>query len=235
MAPAPTLDELIATVADRSAGEDPLVQLSSAVELAGELGTMSDALLNHFVETARSAGASWAQIGSALGVSKQGAQQRFVGRTIQVEELPHHERMTARARTSLAAAVKEARTLGHGYVGTEHLLLGLLHEPRGLAVKAIELSGSSITAVREALVPKLAAKQETSSMEPVLTPRARRALDLTLGEALRLGHNYIGTEHILLGLLKEGEGLGGQTLTQLGISHEIAGAAIVKLLSGYPT
>ena len=234
MAPAPSLHELIDTVNDRSPDDDPLARLGAAAQVAGEIGDTADALLSHFVEMARASGASWTQIGTALGVTKQGAQQRFVGRSITVDAIPHLERMTARGRTALAAAVKEARHLGQSYVGTEHLLLGLLHEPKGVAVQAMEALGRSSAEVRAAVEERLGpAGGEPLSSDPVLTPRARRALDLTLGEALNLGHNYLGTEHVLLGLLKEGEGIGAQSLTALGITHETARGKVIQLLSAY--
>ena len=230
MAPAPSLQDLIATVDDRSPGDDPLTKLGAAVELAGELGNTADALLNHFVETARASGASWTQIGTAIGVTKQGAQQRFVDRRIQVDLLPHMKKMTARARNSLNAAVKEARHHGHGYVGTEHLLLGLLHEPKGLAVRAMEAPGHTVDEIRAAVEERMPSGQSSSTEEPPLTPLARRALDLTLGEALRLGHNYVGTEHLLLGLLKDEEGLGARVLAELGVTHAAANTTVIQLL-----
>ena len=234
MAPAPSLQDLIATVDDRSPGDDPLTKLGAAVELAGELGNAADALLNHYVETARASGASWTQIGNAIGVTKQGAQQRFVDRRIQMDLLPHMKKMTARARTSLNAAVKEARHHGHSYVGTEHVLLGLLHEPKGLAVKAMEAAGHTVDTVRSAVEQRMGPGQSPAgNEEPPLTPLARRALDLTLGEALRLGHNYIGTEHVLLGLLRTEEGLAAQVLADLGLTHDATNASVIHLLVAY--
>jgi hypothetical protein len=236
MAPAPSLTELVATVDDRAPGDDPLVRLGAAAELAEELGGTADALLNHFVEKARAAGASWTQIGSALGVTKQGAQQRFVGRSAraELEVLPYMDRVTARARTTINAALKEARHHGHSYIGTEHLLLGLLHEPKGLAVKALESAGCTVDDVRAAMEQRMPPPSGAGSgVDPMLTPRAKRALDLTLGEAVQLGHNYIGTEHLLLGLVKEGEGLAAQTLADLGVTQGNAQREVIALLTNY--
>jgi hypothetical protein len=233
MTPAPALDELIATIEDRAGAGDPLARLSAATTLAAELGVTADALVNHFVVACREAGASWSQIGAALGVSKQGAQQRFVGRAATTADVGPMERFTGRAKAAVAAAEAEARRLGHGYVGTEHLLLGLLRDPDSLAVKAIEGCGTAVEAVRSAAEAGLSPGEGSDTADIPLTPRARRALDLTLGTALRLGHNYIGTEHLLLGLAEEGEGVAGRVLQGFGLTPPALRAKIVELLSGY--
>jgi hypothetical protein len=234
MAPANDLHELMATVDDRAPGDDPLAKLAAAVGVAQELDAVADALVGHYVETARLSGASWSRIGEAMGVTKQGAQQRFGGPTsLHADVLPHMERMTPRGRRVLAAAAEEAREAGHGYVGTEHLLLGLLHEPEAIAAKVLEQQGATAERIRAETVTRLGPRSATTSDDPPLTPRARRVLDLALGEALRLGHNYLGTEHLLLALLTEGTGIGAQVLAAVDVDHEATAARIVEMLSGF--
>ena len=127
MAPAPSLTELIQTVNDRSADQDALTRVATAAEVSGEITSKADLLLGHFVDAARHAGRSWAEIGAALGVTKQGAQQRFVDRDAATPPADEHllVRYTARARASVARAREEAIEMGHNYVGTEHLLIGV--------------------------------------------------------------------------------------------------------------
>ena len=237
MAPAPSLTELIQTVNDRSADQDALTRVAAAAEVSGEITSKADLLLGHFVDAARHAGRSWAEIGAALGVTKQGAQQRFVDR----EPAPSASneqllvRHTDRARSSVARAREEARAMGHNYVGTEHLLLGVLADPQALSVRALDALGVSPEDLRRA-VAEAAAPRSAHVIVPAdlpFTPRARRVLDLAQGESIRLGHNYIGTEHYLLALTAEGEGIGGRVLLEHGVDHERARAEVVRALSAY--
>src|SRR5215813_6153954 len=124
------------------------------------------------------------------------------------------ERFTSRARRSVVAAQEEARTLGHNYIGTEHVLLGLLSEPEGLAARALGPFGISLASAREEVAAKVGTGAEPMKGHIPFTPRAKKVLELALREALQLHHNYIGTEHILLGLIREGEGVAAQVLTQ---------------------
>src|SRR5437763_1849988 len=139
MAPAPSLTELIQTVNDRSADGDALTRVAAAAEVSGEITSKADLLLGHFVEAARHAGRSWAEIGAALGVTKQGAQQRFVDRDVSTPAADEHllVRYTGRARASVARAREEALEMGHNYVGTEHLLLGVLVDPAAISVRVL--------------------------------------------------------------------------------------------------
>src|SRR5215469_2723889 len=126
------------------------------------------------------------------------------------------ERFTDRARRVVVLAQEEARMLDHGYIGTEHLLLGLVHEGDGIAAKALEAMEISLDAVREQVETIIGRGQHTESGHIPFTPRAKRVLELSLRESSLLGHNYIGTEHILLGLVREGEGVAVQVLVKLG-------------------
>jgi ATP-dependent Clp protease ATP-binding subunit ClpC len=130
------------------------------------------------------------------------------------------ERFTDRARHVIVLAQEEARLLNHSYIGTEHLLLGLVHESEGVAARALEALGISLTAVRSEVEQTIGRGEGMPSGHIPFTPRAKKVLELSLREALRLDHNYIGTEHILLGLIREGEGVAAQVLTKLGAGHE---------------
>jgi ATP-dependent Clp protease ATP-binding subunit ClpC len=126
------------------------------------------------------------------------------------------ERFTDRARRVVVLAQEEARLLNHNYIGTEHLLLGLVREPEGVAARALESLGISLEAVRQQVEQIIGRGQQAPSGHIPFTPRAKKVLELSLSEAHRLGHNYISTEHILLGLIREGEGVGAQVLVRLG-------------------
>jgi ATP-dependent Clp protease ATP-binding subunit ClpA len=126
------------------------------------------------------------------------------------------ERFTDRARRVVVLAQEEARMLNHNYIGTEHILLGLIHEGEGVAAKALESLGISLEAVRQQVEEIIGQGQQAPSGHIPFTPRAKKVLELSLREALQLGHNYIGTEHILLGLIREGEGVAAQVLVGLG-------------------
>ncbi len=143
------------------------------------------------------------------------------------------ERFTDRARRVLVLAQEEARLLGHGFIGTEHILLGLIHEGEGVAAKALELLGVSLTAVREKVEDTIggAAEIDPGGSMP-FTPRAKKALELSLREALQLGHRYIGTEHMLLGLVREGEGVAAHVLESLGADLGRVRQQVIRLMSG---
>ena len=126
------------------------------------------------------------------------------------------ERFTDRARRVLVLAQEEARLLNHNFIGTEHILLGLIHEGEGVAAKALESLGISLEAVREKVEETIGPAGSSTTGSPPFTPRAKKVLELSLREALQLGHNYIGTEHMLLGLVREGEGVAAQVLVSLG-------------------
>jgi ATP-dependent Clp protease ATP-binding subunit ClpC len=143
------------------------------------------------------------------------------------------ERFTDRARRVVVLAQEEARMLNHNYIGTEHILLGLIHEGEGVAAKALESLGISLEAVRSQVEEIIGQGQQAPSGHIPFTPRAKKVLELSLREALQLGHNYIGTEHILLGLIREGEGVAAQVLVKLGADLNRVRQQVIQLLSGY--
>jgi ATP-dependent Clp protease ATP-binding subunit ClpC len=143
------------------------------------------------------------------------------------------ERFTDRARRVLVLAQEEARLLNHNFIGTEHILLGLIHEGEGVAAKALESLGVSLEAVREKVEETIGPAGSSTTGSPPFTPRAKKVLELSLREALQLGHNYIGTEHMLLGLVREGEGVAAQVLVSLGADLPRVRQQVIQLLSGY--
>ena len=143
------------------------------------------------------------------------------------------ERFTDRARRVVVLAQEEARMLNHNYIGTEHILLGLIHEGEGVAAKGLESLGISLEAVRSQVEEIIGQGQQAPSGHIPFTPRAKKVLELSLREALQLGHNYIGTEHILLGLIREGEGVAAQVLVKLGADLNKVRQQVIQLLSGY--
>ncbi|MET3421721.1 ATP-dependent Clp protease ATP-binding subunit ClpC [Actinoplanes tereljensis] len=143
------------------------------------------------------------------------------------------ERFTDRARRVVVLAQEEARMLNHNYIGTEHILLGLIHEGEGVAAKALESLGISLEGVRQQVEEIIGQGQQAPSGHIPFTPRAKKVLELSLREALQLGHNYIGTEHILLGLIREGEGVAAQVLVKLGADLNRVRQQVNQLLSGY--
>ncbi|MCW3844781.1 ATP-dependent Clp protease ATP-binding subunit [Micromonospora yasonensis] len=219
------LDDLIEGI--KKAHTDALDQLADAVLVADHLGDVADHLIGHFVDQARRSGASWTEIGRSMGVSKQAAQKRSAAKAETAAALDPNAgfgRFTPRARNVVMASQEEARRAGNAEIGPGHLALGLLVDPDALAPKLIEARGVSLDRFREAVAATLPAKAE---QVPDLIPydaRGKKVLELTFREALRLGHNYIGTEHILLALLEEEGGDG--VLTGLGLDKDAMESAI---------
>ena len=233
------LDELISYVT--STDGNALDRVSAAVRISEHLGELADHLIGHFVDQARRTGASWTEIGQSMGVTKQAAQKRFVPRASDWPDLlsgafppdpVKFSRFTDRARRAVISARQEAIRRRNDRVLPEHLVLGLLHEQEGLAARTVAALGVSPEAARAALGATLPAAMpdEVTPGHVPFDSRAMKVLELTLREALALGHNYIGTEHILLGLLEEEEPLGGGTLAGLGITKERACAWLVPVL-----
>jgi len=143
------------------------------------------------------------------------------------------EQFTDRARRVVALAQDEARILNHDYIGTEHILLGLIHEGDGVAAKALESLGISLDAVRQQVLEIIGRGEQAPPGHIPFTPRAKKVLELSLREALQLGHNYISTEHILLGLIREGDGVAAQVLVKLGADLNRVRQQVIQLLHGY--
>jgi Clp amino terminal domain, pathogenicity island component len=225
------LDDLIEAI--KKARSDVLEQLSDAVIVAEHLGEVADHLIGHFVDQARRSGATWTEIGRSMGVTKQAAQKRFVPKSpSEPSDMDPNEgfsRFTVRARNVVMAAQNEAHAAGNNQIRPEHLVLGLLSEPEAFAAAAITAQGVSLEAVRQAAAAALPPAADPVPALIPFDPDARKALELTFREALRMGHNYIGTEHILLALLELEDGAG--VLAGLGIDKATAEANITAALA----
>jgi len=233
--PTVRLDTLIETI--NAVHDEPLERLIDAALAAEHLGELADHLLGHFVDQARRSGASWTEIGQSLGVTKQAARKRFVPKGLDegLDPSEGFRRFTARARNVVVAAQEEARAAGGTATGVEHLLLGLLHEPDAIGAKALADQGVGADAVRAEVDGRLPAAAPADEV-PELLPYdagAKKALELTFREALRLGHNYVGTEHLLLALLEADEGDGA--LSALGVDKAGAEAFCVAALMAVVT
>ncbi|MFD9105391.1 Clp protease N-terminal domain-containing protein [Streptomyces virginiae] len=226
------LDDLIEAI--NKVHTDPLEQLSGAVVAAEALGDVADHLIGHFVDQARRSGASWTDIGRSMGVTRQAAQKRFVPKADKegaggLDPNAGFGRFTPRARNVVVTAQNEARAAGNTEIRTEHLVLGLMAEADGLAglvLRAQEVSPDDVRAAATAALPP--AQTELPALVP-FDASAKKALELTFREALRLGHDFVGTEHILLALLEleNGEGL----LSGLGLDKAAAEATVNEALA----
>jgi Clp amino terminal domain, pathogenicity island component len=225
------LDDLIDAIT--KVHPDALDQLTDAVIAADHLGDIADHLIGHFVDQARRSGASWTEIGRSMGVTKQAARKRFVpkvpGEAAEVDASDGFSRYTLRAKNVIMSAQNEARAAGNDQIGAPHLILGLLSEPGGVAAQAIHAQGVAPDTIRRTVA---AALPPAAGEVPPLIPfdaQAKKALELTFREALRLGHNYVGTEHILLALLELEDGSG--TLSGLGLDKATTEANVAEQLS----
>jgi Clp amino terminal domain, pathogenicity island component len=225
------LDDLIEAIT--KVHSDPLERLSDAVIAADHLGDVADHLIGHFVDQARRSGASWTEIGRSMGVTKQAAQKRFVSKDpsepSDLDPSQGFSRFTERARNAVVAAQNEARAAGNDQIRPEHLALGLLIDPDALAARSIIARGVPLDTVRQTVTATLPPPAEHI---PDLIPydsQARKALELTFREALRMGHNYIGTEHILLALLELEDGTG--VLASLGLDKATTEADITAAVT----
>ncbi|MFB6841096.1 Clp protease N-terminal domain-containing protein [Streptomyces sp. NPDC056361] len=224
------LDELIEAI--KKVHPDALEQLSGAVIAADHLGDVADHLIGHFVDQARRSGASWTDIGRSMGVTRQAAQKRFVPKEPDAEKMDPNagfSRFTPRARNVVMAAQNEATAAGNAETLPAHLALGLLAEPEGLAALWITAQGVTLDRVREAVAATL---PPAAAEVPALVPydaAAKKVLELTFREALRLGHNYVGTEHILLALLEHEDGEG--VLSGLGLDKATAEREIAETIA----
>ncbi|GAA2641607.1 Clp protease N-terminal domain-containing protein [Streptomyces spororaveus] len=226
------LDDLIEAI--NKVHTDPLEQLSDAVVAAEALGDVADHLIGHFVDQARRSGASWTDIGRSMGVTRQAAQKRFVPKADKegaggLDPNAGFGRFTPRARNVVVTSQNEARAAGNTEIRTEHLVLGLMAEADGLAglvLRAQEVSPDDVRAAATAALPP--AQAELPALVP-FDASAKKALELTFREALRLGHDFVGTEHILLALLEleNGEGL----LSGLGLDKAAAEATVTEALA----
>jgi len=226
------LDDLIEAI--KKTHSTALDQLTDAVLAADHLGDVADHLIGHFVDQARRSGASWTEIGRSMGVTKQAAQKRFVakGEAPDLDASQGFSRYTARARKVIVTAQEEARARGNGQISVAHLVLGLVVDPNALGARAIVAQGVSLDAVRQTATATLPTAADSL---PALIPfdvHAKKALELTFREALRMNHNRVGTEHILLALLELEDGTG--VLAGLGVDKATAEASITAALAASP-
>jgi hypothetical protein len=224
------LDDLIDAI--KKVHTDELEQLSDAVLAAEHLDDIADHLIGHFVDQARRSGASWTDIGRSMGVTKQAARKRFVPKGPNEPDLDAAEgfgRFSPRARKVVVVSQEEARTAKNAQIGPQHLILGLLAEPEGLAARAIVAQGVLLETVRRAVTATLPpAVDDLPALIP-FSELARKALELTYRQALRMGHNYIGTEHILLALLQLENSMG--VLNGLGIDRSNTESQVTAFLT----
>ncbi|GAA1070625.1 Clp protease N-terminal domain-containing protein [Tsukamurella spumae] len=230
-----SLDALIRTVHALHPDGDALAHLGDAVAVAAHLGETADHLVGHFVDQARRSGATWTSIGESMGMTKQAAQQRSAPPSIDPSALidatgSPYSRFTPRARSVVVAAQDEARAAGSPVIDTDHVLLGLFREPEGIAARLLVGRGVTETAVRTRI--PVADNADVPELIPFSTA-GKKTVEMVLREALRLGHNYVGTEHVLLGVLAEGTGPGATILAELGVDHAQIDAAVREVLSTY--
>lgn len=231
--PLPEFDHLVAAV--DAAEPTELDRIRAAVVMADELGALGDAVVTHFVGAARTSGCSWSAIGAELGVSKQAAQQGFVagprrGRFGRRPANRPHWRWSDEAGLVLKATKDEARALGHDHVGTEHLLLGLTSGD-GIAAAALRRLGVDHDAVRGHVEEIIGVCAGPGPARAPFTPRTKKILELAVREAIRLTADRVRTEHLLLALVREGQGLAAQILVQrLGVDLARVTQAVHDLL-----
>jgi len=216
------LDDLVRAIDGLRPDGDEIDRLQTAVGFAERLGELGDQLVGHFVDRARQAGASWRAIGDGLGVSKQAAQKRFVSSVAEAGGEGFLSRFTPRAQAVLTVARDAARAAGQAQVRTEHVAVGLVADSDGLSARALAAQGVSADAVRAAAGADGtagAAKDPRPAHIP-FAAEAKKVLEAALREAFSRRHNYIGTEHLLLGLLGERRSAGAKLLRQLGASQD---------------
>ena len=222
------LDDLIDVIT--TVHDEPLDQLTDAVLAAESLGEIADHLIGHFVDQARKSGASWTDIGKCMGVTKQAAQKRFVPKVdAALDPEAGFGRFTPRARNVVVEAQNKAHAAGNAEIRPDHLLIGLFTDPGGLAAKLLAGQGIDADVVTKAITlpPRV-------DNLPALIPfsgQAKKALELTFRQALRLGHNYIGTEHILLAMYEAEDDDG--TLHRLGVDKDRFERELVDALDSY--
>jgi hypothetical protein len=234
MAPGPSLTDLISVVrADAGSGE-PLAQLEQAARTAAEMEQTADDLLGHFVELCRQSGRSWAEISNVLGVSRQAAHKRFTAPLPGGAGEPvAFDRFTARGRAALAEAAETAKQLGHPFIGTEHLLLGLSTDPGAISAQVLAEVGLDRDRILELVTAKIPTGEPLGAeFTTPLTPRSMQALRQAVEESLKLGHNYVGTEHLLLALFGNEESVAYAVLADAGVTYDDASRRAVELLSG---
>jgi hypothetical protein len=227
-----TLEELAQEVEEQADSAEPLDLITAAMGTKADLDDLGDGLIDIFVGRARAAGCSWSEIGGAMGVTKQAAQQRHTSDRRPRSDRPFRiGRFTGRARTAVREAQAEAGDLRHAALDTEHLLLGVLAVPRCLAAEALASFGVTRDAVLAALGETEGGRPDRGRRRRIpFTPHAKKALELSLSNASHLGHNYIGPEHILLALFDVADGKAVQILTEAGVTKAATESFVVDRL-----
>ncbi|HWG28169.1 Clp protease N-terminal domain-containing protein [Actinospica sp.] len=232
------LNALIAQVLDAHPGADPLARVEAACQAAADLDEVADHLVGHFVDEARGAGFTWTQIGEHIGVTKQAARKRFAPRDVpdKISDTAAARgdvfgRYTDRARHVVVLAQENARQHGHPFISTEHILLGICQEDRDIGAAAIKACGVRVTDLQAAITTRLAPASSHLQGHIPFAQEGKKTLELAARASLLLGHDQIGTGHLLLGLIEEGTGLAAQVLAETGVTAERAQAEIVRLLS----
>jgi len=244
VAPPPTFTELIEMVLREANSEEVLDQLAGASLAVNQISETGDAVLGHFVDQARKNGRSWVEISNVLGVTKQAVHKRFAGDGSADQRWMR--RYTERARHAVEAASAIARGFQHNVVGTEHVLLGFFEEPECLAAEILVGAGADRETVTAAVLRHVPRGTEPSPVrqdfgeageaaDPPLTHRAVDALSRALGEALKLGHKYVGTEHVLLALYGDPESVAAKVLAEVGPDAGTAKAGVVEALAQQTT
>ena len=218
MTSAVRLDDLITLVKNRHPDGDALERLGDAVAVGEHLGEVADHLIGHFVDQARRAGASWTDIGRHMGVTKQAVQKRFVPRA-EGAGARDFARFTDKARRAVVEAQAAARRTRQEQIAPEHLVLGLLTEPTALAATTLTALGVDLDVLRDRVEAGMVASDAELGEQIPFSGPAKKVLELVFREALRLGHNYVGTEHLLLGLLADEESPAAQ---MIGVTHAAA-------------
>lgn len=233
MTPGPDLRQLINTIKTDAGTDDELEQLATAAATVNELTSTGDAALGFFVDRARGAGKSWVEISTVLGVSKQAVHKRFANSWTAE---PAFDRYTARTKSVVKAAADVARERNHDFIGTEHLLLAFFTQPAALATKVLldhNITEDSVRAAVDVLSPAGEPSTGSTSMDvenPPYTRRAAHVLQGAVAEALTLGHNYVGTEHLLLAFYRDSAGIATRILQEQGLDESTAWTVIRALL-----
>jgi hypothetical protein len=218
-----SVDDLVTQLERDLPDADPVARVGEARSRARALGDLGDQLIDHFIRAARQTGASWSQIGDAMGVSKQAAQQRGTGR---------FARFTVRARDVVSEAQALARERRNPSVDPEHVLVTLLGATEALAAKLVGALGGDPAALAETVTGRLPGTAETVPEHVPFSADAKQLLEETMQSALDLGHNYVGTEHILLGLLRMPDTVAGQVLGEAGFSYDRTKETLRTVLVG---
>jgi hypothetical protein len=230
MAGVPDPAALVAGIEREERDGDVVARLAAAVRTAADLRGAGDELLDHFVGAARAEGCSWSEIGGVLGISKQGAQQRFTGPAATLVH-PWPGGFSADAQAVVAKAADEARALGHRYLGTEHLLLALFSERAGLAPRCLAALSLSRARVMERVNDLIGCGEDITGGPLGVTPRTKRVFEATRREARRVGHRCPEPEHLLLALYAVRPGVAGEILAELGATEERTRATLADLLA----